>query len=244
MIVAPAKKLLKSFLSTFGLAMVRIPPACKSSAVENELARLQSLPPCTETITTILGHELVIPCPHTFISLYSEIWEREIYRLPDSLKNVRVIDCGANIGMASIYIKRQYPDAEIVAIEADKGIADLLKRNVKSAGCPDVTVINAAVSDSEGECLFESDPGGTAGRLSDTGTPVQYPTLVKIRVDSWFPRPFFVSFVPFCSRILGAPTGRYSKSTIVRSVRRKTNAPLTSITKTIPTGIAMYRCGP
>src|SRR5215204_3393788 len=41
----------------------------------------------------------------------------------------RILDCGANIGLASLFFKRHYPAARITAFEADPEIAAILREN-------------------------------------------------------------------------------------------------------------------
>lgn len=57
----------------------------------------------------------------------------------------RVLDCGANVGLASIWIKRQYPNARITAFEADPTIHAVLKRNLQRNNMTDVETVQAAV---------------------------------------------------------------------------------------------------
>lgn len=83
--------------------------------------------------------------------------------------NVRVIvDAGANIGLASVYLANKYPDAKIIAIEPEKGNFDLLKKNVKPY--PQVVPVNAALWRSSGRILL-SDPGrGEHGFTTSEGS--------------------------------------------------------------------------
>lgn len=46
-------------------------------------------------------------------------------------KPKRILDAGANIGMASVYFKKCFPDAQIVAIEPDPDSFDLLTTNTQ-----------------------------------------------------------------------------------------------------------------
>lgn len=56
-----------------------------------------------------------------------------------------IIDCGANIGLSVIYMKRQYPNAEIIAFEPDETNFHLLSENIKSFGFNKVTLCKQAV---------------------------------------------------------------------------------------------------
>jgi FkbM family methyltransferase len=62
---------------------------------------------------------------------------RQTHRLDDSYRAMvagggrpLIIDCGANIGLASLWLARRFPEAEIVAIEPDLENFELLRRNL------------------------------------------------------------------------------------------------------------------
>jgi tRNA1(Val) A37 N6-methylase TrmN6 len=42
-----------------------------------------------------------------------------------------IVDAGANIGMASIFFAQKYPDAKIIAVEAEASNFAMLARNVQ-----------------------------------------------------------------------------------------------------------------
>jgi FkbM family methyltransferase len=73
-----------------------------------------------------------------------EIFIEEMYR--QELKaNPYIIDCGANIGLSIIYMKQQYPYAEILAFEPDETNFQLLSKNVDSFGYGDVNLCKEAI---------------------------------------------------------------------------------------------------
>lgn len=43
-----------------------------------------------------------------------------------------ILDCGANIGLASIYFKRRYPLSKVICIEPESNNFELLKKNVEN----------------------------------------------------------------------------------------------------------------
>ena len=55
----------------------------------------------------------------------------------------RILDCGANIGLASIYFRQRYPNARITAFEADPSLAAICRRNLASDGSASNAVIRA-----------------------------------------------------------------------------------------------------
>ena len=72
-----------------------------------------------------------------------------------------IIDCGGNIGLASLYFKDQFPEARIVAVEPDPGNFQLMKENISQS---DMVAVNAAVGSVAGRGRVV-DPGhGDCGR--------------------------------------------------------------------------------
>ncbi|MCL5959985.1 MAG: FkbM family methyltransferase, partial [Chloroflexi bacterium] len=76
----------------------------------------------------------------------------------------RILDCGANIGISVLHYKRLWPEAEIVAFEADPAICEVLGRNLRRNSASDVEIVQAALWDTEGEVTFQPD-GTDAGRV-------------------------------------------------------------------------------
>jgi FkbM family methyltransferase len=83
------------------------------------------------------------------------LWEQYAFDLPFSPKTI--VDAGANIGMASIYFAHKYPDARIIAIEAEASNFDLLVRNTRPYAA--ITPVHAALWNRDGEIsVGEPDP--------------------------------------------------------------------------------------
>lgn len=59
-----------------------------------------------------------------------------------------IVDAGANVGAASLWFAREYPAAQVVAVEPDPGNARLLRLNV--AREPRVFVLEAAIAGTPG----------------------------------------------------------------------------------------------
>ncbi len=55
-----------------------------------------------------------------------------------------IIDVGANIGCATLYLRRFFPDAKYIAIEASKSNFEALERNISLNRCENVKAINNA----------------------------------------------------------------------------------------------------
>jgi FkbM family methyltransferase len=93
--------------------------------------------------------------------LYREIFVRQYYHFVSQTPSPVILDCGANVGMASIYFKWLYPKARIRAFEPDPTTFKLFQTNL-SANQLDVEANNCALWDENGELDFyvdSSDPG-------------------------------------------------------------------------------------
>lgn len=132
------------------------------------LARLRSVPRYHPATTEILGKPLELVDSSSFIWMYHEIFEREIYRFRANTENPYIIDCGANIGLSVLYFKRLYPHSHIVAFEPDEAIFAVLARNIKNQDCADVELHCRAVWQAETTMSFAGD-AADAGRLARAG---------------------------------------------------------------------------
>jgi FkbM family methyltransferase len=77
----------------------------------------------------------------------------------------RILDCGANIGIATLYFKRAYPGARITAVEADPALFAMLDDNLARNGAADVERIHAALWTSTGTLVFQCE-GSDSGMVS------------------------------------------------------------------------------
>ena len=157
----------------------------KKLVSDNELRKLKSMPRFRSYETVFLKKKIHIVDAVTYLSSLYEIFESEIYKFePKETINISIIDCGANIGLATIYFKSQFPQAKIISYEADPKIFNALEKNIISFGYSDVEVINAAVSNKDGLVNFHVE-GGHSGMISnDDGNqdvvPIQAIRLKKI----------------------------------------------------------------
>lgn len=79
------------------------------------------------------------------IQTIDEIFKENPYQF--KVNNIKpfIIDCGSNIGLATIYFKILYPEAEIVCFEPDPNAYFVLDKNMKVNNLKNVSLINAAV---------------------------------------------------------------------------------------------------
>jgi FkbM family methyltransferase len=66
------------------------------------------------------------------IQTFDQIFLHEEYRIDINFVPEVIVDCGANIGLASAYFKNKFPDAKIISIEPEKSNYKILNDNIKN----------------------------------------------------------------------------------------------------------------
>lgn len=89
--------------------------------------------------------------------LFRVILLRNEYYFETGKASPVIFDCGANIGLATLFFKWLYPGSEIYAFEPDRETFGLLKRNVEVNHLTGVHLYNAALSDASGTASFYVD---------------------------------------------------------------------------------------
>lgn len=94
--------------------------------------------------------------------LYQEVFLGRAYAAYAPTTARRILDAGANIGLATLYYKLNYPQAEIVCFEPDPMTFALLERTVRVNGLTGITLRNMALADHDGEetLYYDSDTLG------------------------------------------------------------------------------------
>lgn len=123
----------------------------------------------------LFGKQLYFYSPTELLHGLHEIFIEEIY-LQKLKTQPYIIDCGANIGLSIIYMKKLFPDAEIVAFEPDEVNFELLEKNINSFGYSNVSLKKEAVW-IEDTTLHFSNAGSMASKIvSETNDNSTKPT--------------------------------------------------------------------
>ncbi len=93
----------------------------------------------------------------TMYYLFEEIFLRGEYAFTTSNNAPRILDCGANIGYATLFFKWRYPKAIIDALEPDPATFAMLQKNITHNNIENVTLHNTALSANEGITSFFID---------------------------------------------------------------------------------------
>jgi FkbM family methyltransferase len=104
---------------------------------------------------------------HALLLLH-EIFVNAEYDFEPRTARPRIVDCGANIGMAVLFFKARYPDADVLAFEPNPAAFELLKRNIDANRLDSVVAEKAAVTEHSGTAtLFRhlTDPSSVVASL-------------------------------------------------------------------------------
>jgi FkbM family methyltransferase len=83
-----------------------------------------------------------------------EVFYDKDYAFNTSKKSPVIIDCGSNIGAATVFFKSLYPTVKILCFEPDPNEWQMLNKNIQANQLGDINTINAAVSGKEGTIDF------------------------------------------------------------------------------------------
>lgn len=154
----------------------------KKDKVELEKLRLKNISRYTDSFTNILSTNVKFPDAASFLFIYDEIFEKEIYKFKSKNDNPLIIDCGANIGLSIIYFKKNFPKAKIIAFEPDDKIFKYLEYNINSFELSNVELYKKACWNKETTINFFSegaDAGRTANENDKTNVTVVETTRLK-----------------------------------------------------------------
>jgi FkbM family methyltransferase len=145
-----------------------------------ELSRLRQLERFQAATTSLPGCRFALADGPAFVSQWRAIFLEEHYAFVSESPQPRILDCGANIGLASLYWTRTVPRARITAFEPDPVLAALLRANLEACQASTVDVVEAAVWRTDGEVDFATgSPDAGRIRPDKGGTKVRSVRLLR-----------------------------------------------------------------
>jgi len=124
--------------------------------------------------------------------LYREVFaEREYWFTSDNPRPV-ILDCGSNIGMAILFFKALYPDADITAFEPAPWACSAIEETIRANDLRDVALHNAALAESEGSIeLFHdpSHPGSAVMSVYRERMPGETVRVPAVRLSRYVTKP-------------------------------------------------------
>lgn len=181
--VMPVKENIARLMTPRGrhLSKWLIQPAYRRQ--HRELSRLRALPRFQAAETALLGHTLRLVDAASFVFMFGEIFEQQIYRFQARNETPYIIDGGANIGLSALFFKKLYPQSRILAFEPDEIIFPVLERNLHTFGHTDVQLMRRALWSEETELNFMSE-GADGGRVAQVNDK-QNQTVRAVRLRDY-----------------------------------------------------------
>lgn len=138
-----------------------------------------SAPEVVNNYAEVNGRRILVNNTASFSVCYKEIFLNENYLFETDNPEPFILDCGANIGLSIIYFKTIYPNAKIIAFEADPDIFKILQYNIIEVfNYSNVTLLNQAIWTYEGEIEFVIE-GGLSGKILKIDDPLN-PVTKKV----------------------------------------------------------------
>ena len=144
-----------------------------------KLIYYKHLAPGTIRSHQLFGKPVYFSNATEFVAGLKEIFIDKVYKQELPLQPF-IIDCGANIGLSLIYLKNNFPDAEILAFEPDDLNFKLLSKNVEARGYSNITLRKEAVWIENAQVYFSSK-GTTDSSISPTGTNSDSVQAVRLK---------------------------------------------------------------
>jgi FkbM family methyltransferase len=139
-------------------------PSPEAAALKRLEAAADSAERRTPGRIAVLDYDLEYADLLSFCPQFDAIFIKRELDFQAASSTPRILDCGANIGAASLYFKRHYPGARITAYEADPELYAMTKRNLERNGAAAVEVVHAALWTSTGQVTFRAE-GSDSGMI-------------------------------------------------------------------------------
>src|SRR4051795_4718769 len=94
--------------------------------------RARAVPRFTPGVIRMLDYELQYSDLLSFCPQWHDIFIDGALEFNSESAAPRILDCGGNVGLASLFFKRRFPHARIPAYEADPALFAILKRNLSA----------------------------------------------------------------------------------------------------------------
>lgn len=135
----------------------------KNHNKSDQFDKLRKTPRFVQTTFNLDAKKIIVPDAASFNFMYEEIFVQEIYKFTTQSNMPYIIDGGANIGLATLYFKKLFPNSEIIAFEPDTQIFKTLEKNIKSFGLKNITLMKYGLWNKNETLNFytEGADGGT-----------------------------------------------------------------------------------
>jgi FkbM family methyltransferase len=130
------------------------------------------------------------------VMVLDEVFSQAEYELPGEVeaalraagRPLRVVDLGANIGLFGAFVLKRFPDASILAVEADPANADVHAATIAANTGTDWTLLRGAADVTGGRARFATGAFATS-RLAEPGeqaTEIETVDVLPVLVEADF----------------------------------------------------------
>lgn len=123
-----------------------------------------SMQATNDDVVNLFNKKIEFSSPFWFLHSLQEIFVDEVYKFIPSKENHLILDCGANIGLSTIYLKHIFPNSKIIAYEPDQKVFAQLKNNLNQFNYSDIELQNKAIWIKDGYINFLSE-GALGGKI-------------------------------------------------------------------------------
>lgn len=92
------------------------------------------------------------------IGVFYQVFYSKDYEIPLAFEPKIIVDCGANVGLATVYFKNRYPNAKIIAVEPEPSNFEMLQRNTQQVN--DVHCLNMGIWNKSANLIVEGHENG------------------------------------------------------------------------------------
>ena len=130
-----------------------------------------------------LKNELLLRNKYYDTHIFNQIFIREEVNFGSDIDPKIIIDCGANIGLSTLYFRRQFPDSLIISIEPELSNFNMLLKNASNYN--KINCIHAAVWKENSNVSIIDNGEGTASfitrELESAGNIIEQTPALTIR---------------------------------------------------------------
>jgi FkbM family methyltransferase len=137
-------------------------------SIWRDFARLSLGFPRRGANAAVAGFQISYFDQSTLAFLFREIFVRQVYRLQMNNPEPFILDCGANLGMASLFFKYLYPNCRLKCFEPDPATFSLLQRNICDNRLRGIETFNIALWDENSSVELFRDPASQGALLMST----------------------------------------------------------------------------
>lgn len=170
-----ARKIIRKLLAALGKGdpWLKAAPDVRELLGDEQFEKISRMPRYTEGKVYFDGLSVDFNDNGALFGMLDEIFIRQNYLFTADNNQPRIIDCGANIGIGVLYLKKLYPKAEIHAFEPDAKAFSCLEKNIKSNALEGIHIYQKAVWIKNEDLEFFSDNSWGGGIHAKSGaTPI------------------------------------------------------------------------